>query len=384
MSAVPIAGTNRSSVDVPRRRPWLRAGAALLVAAAAAGCAGTVKARPWPSGFEAEVAQTATDEDIAAAFERPPRLPARLRLAVYAPDADKAARIANLLQARDDVSSVYRIPSALGGAESGTRRSTPMPVALRALRLLAARAGAETLVVADWNYRIDHRANGLAAFGVALVPLLFVPFQDVAVETRLELHVVDTRSGYLHGLASAAHGAEDEFLTIYSDRGLRLVEDDFVSLLGEAAAELDALFARARATPGPPVAVGAGFAPLADTTDPWPTRELVVALMPDGGIALGGTIFRDRADFLVGAGTLWGGAPNGTAASRRGDLRAVIFAPGAMPFQRVLEVARDLERLGVREVRYALGAAPAAAPLPAPKGPSYATPELQNPFASPR
>lgn len=119
------------------------------------------------------------------------------------------------------MSSVYEIPPLL---VTGQRRmeedSYAHPareVTVKKLRLLAARAHADALVVIDHGYRVGG-ANALAALNVLIVPMFFVPFLDNTVDGYAEAFLLDVRNGYLYGQVSEEDKRGAAYSTIYGPK----------------------------------------------------------------------------------------------------------------------------------------------------------------------
>ncbi|MCC6523221.1 MAG: hypothetical protein IT373_11210, partial [Polyangiaceae bacterium] len=355
---------------------------------ALAACAPTATAGRRGAAYESAALRAIGEDDVQRAFDERPELAPRVRVAIYAREPAKAARVAERLRADPSVTSTYVIAplvlteelrgwSETEGGDGGGGR-----VSLRALRLLAARARADVLLLVDEGERVRRDANGLAAFGIAFLPLLFVPFQDVAVESWLDLYLVDTLSGFLYGQASADRRATDEFLTIYSQRDRELVQSAFDELLPVAAERLGEVMARERSRTAPAAAPrrGGAFALESETADPWRHGALVLGIAGDGTVSLDGVPVASRDELLLRLAAL--------ARTRGPAPSATVYADPELPSARLLALADDLERLGFAHLRFVPGAAPPAAPPPPPPAPStpapYTAPELKDPFSGRR
>jgi hypothetical protein len=85
---------------------------------------------------------------------------------------------------------------------------------VKKLRLLAARANTDVLVIVDHGYR-NMGANGLVGLNVLLLPILFVPFLDASVKGYAEAFVIDVRNGYLYGHVVEEDQRGSSYATIY-------------------------------------------------------------------------------------------------------------------------------------------------------------------------
>jgi len=230
-----------------------------LVGLLSAGCSTSVHRPGLATAFDAHPAREITDEDIRVAFSARPQLPERVRVAYFSNDPERNADIEGGFASLPQVSGVYRIPSLL---VTGHRRfdeprrwEPPREVGIHALRLLAARARCDALVVFDYGSRIEHSANGYAALNALVVPTLFAPFLEARVESYLDAYVIDVRNGYLYRHVSASQRGELSRLTVWSDADQRLVERQWAALLADTRRDLAAAFVEGRLPPAPtPVA----------------------------------------------------------------------------------------------------------------------------------
>jgi hypothetical protein len=231
---------------------YLLRGAA-LAGLLSAGCSTAVHRPGLATAFDAHAAREITDEDIRLAFGARPQLPERVRVAYFSNDPARDAEIEGAFASIPHVADVYRIPPLL---VTGQRRfdearpwDPPREVGIHALRLLAARARCDALVVFDYGNRIERRANGYAAFNALLLPALFAPFLEARVESYLDAYVMDVRNGYLYRHVSASQRGEASRLTVWSDADQRLVEGQWTALLADARRDLAAAFLEGRSPP---------------------------------------------------------------------------------------------------------------------------------------
>ena len=166
------------------------------------------------------------DEDIKKAFEARPQLGEHVNVAYVSFDAAKNADVEKALRAIPAVGSVYSIPAL---AVTGAHRfddgwaAPAQPLSIKKLRLLAARAHCDVVIVVDYGYRTKVSANGLAALDVLLVPALFLPFREIEVQSYMEASIIDTRNGYLYGDVTSSRESKKSYQTIYAN------EDDLVA-----------------------------------------------------------------------------------------------------------------------------------------------------------
>jgi hypothetical protein len=208
------------------------AGLAALSLAGLAGC-GSAYLPAQGAGFDADSAAQIDDEDIRKALEARPQLPSTMRVAYYTFDPLIAADLDTTLAALPGVSSVYRIPALL---VTGERRfqadrawAAPREVTLKKLRLLAARAHADALVVVDHGYRTGG-VNGLAALNFLILPMFFTPFLDNTVEGYAEAFLVDVRNGYLYGHVTEDDKRGERYATLYEQSAPKLAAEQWKTL----------------------------------------------------------------------------------------------------------------------------------------------------------
>jgi hypothetical protein len=210
------------------------------------GCGGTRVYRPseaWSVAPDAPM--QVSDEAIARAFDARPQLPDRVHVAYFGFDPGSTQALGDLIRELPGVASVVPLTSLL---VTGQRRFEPAPVPgrldLRLLRLLAARAQCDVLIVVDQGYRVTQEANGWAALAPLLVPMLFTPHLDTEVESFLEAYVLDVRNGYLYGQVTSEEAARVEKETVWSDVAERLAEAQRQALLEQAREALAAVLDR--------------------------------------------------------------------------------------------------------------------------------------------
>lgn len=229
------------------------------------GCTTSVHRPGLATAFDAHRAREVTDEDIRVAFDARPQLPERVRVAYFSNDPARDAEIEGAFASIPDVAEVYRIPAVL---VTGQRRfdearpwDPPREVGVHALRLLAARARCDALVVFDYGNRVERRANGYAALNALVVPVLFAPFLEARVESYLDAYVLDVRNGYLYRHLSASRRGDVTRLTMWSEADRRLVESQWSGLLADTRRDLAAAFVEGRSPPRSTDVASAASAP---------------------------------------------------------------------------------------------------------------------------
>ncbi|MDI1448348.1 hypothetical protein [Polyangium sp. 6x1] len=237
-----------------------------LALAALSGC-GVSSMPSRNSRFEMDREGEIDDEDIRKAFEARPQMPASaIRLAYYTLDPDVAGDLEKVFNGLPGVSSVYRIPALLVTGQrrlsegNGYPYDPPHEISLKKLRLLAARANTDVLVIVDHGYR-NQGANPLVATTALLVPILFVPFLDTEVKGYVEAFVLDVRNGYLYGHLTGEDTRGEPYATIYAKSAKDYADEQWIDLRKEMQKQLVKLVederARKLAPSAPPPPPGA-------------------------------------------------------------------------------------------------------------------------------
>lgn len=205
------------------------------------GCGGAYQASHG-ARFEIDSPKEIDDDDVKKAFDASPQLGEASRVAFFAFDDEKADDVEKMLASTKHVSSTYRIPTLL---VTGRRRfqetaswQAPQEVSVKKLRLLAARAHCDVLVVFDHGYR-GGGANGLTALNVLVVPLLFVPFLSNETETYAQAHLIDVRNGYVYGEISAEAKGGTGYVTVWARSPKEVFEASWPEVLAGVKRDLE-------------------------------------------------------------------------------------------------------------------------------------------------
>ena len=186
---------------------WLTFATTVVVALLVTGCGSAVYRPAQDAGFELDPAFEINDDDVLKAYRARPQLPERVHVAYYSFDPKRVDEVGETVQAAPAVRGSYAIPTLLvtgkgrlqdDGPQHYGYRDPDRPLSIKKLRLLAARANSEVLVLFDHGYRTTSSANGWAVTGVLLFPLFFAPMADYEVESYLDAYVFDVRNGYLY------------------------------------------------------------------------------------------------------------------------------------------------------------------------------------------
>jgi hypothetical protein len=218
-------------LDLLKNLPKLLLGFLLL--SSATGCGSSMYRASAASAFEIDNAKEIDDAEVGKAFAASPQVPDKPRVAFYAFDDAKAADIEKSLAAIPTVSGVYRIPPLL---VTGKRKfddaswGPPREISVKKLRLLAARAHADVLVVFDNGWR-GGGGNGFAALNILIVPIFIAPWLSNETESYAQAYVIDVRNGYLYGEVSAEAKDGKSAVNIYAPDAKELAEARWPKLL---------------------------------------------------------------------------------------------------------------------------------------------------------
>jgi hypothetical protein len=181
------------------------------------------------------------DTDVAKAFEAHPQIGEKMRVAYYTFDDTRADDVEKMLATVPGVTTTYRIPKLL---VSGQRRFEerwsygPQPeLSVKKLRLLAARAHADVLLVFDHGWR-GGGVNGLVALNILIVPIFITPWLSTETESYAQAFVIDVRNGYIYGEVSADAKGGKSMATIYSDGVDTVAQQQWPQLLDTVKGQL--------------------------------------------------------------------------------------------------------------------------------------------------
>ena len=223
----------------------------VLMLGIGAGCGGGSYQPARSTQFQIDAEAEIDDEAIRKAFDARPQMPAAgIRLSYYTFDPEIAADLDKTLATMPGTSSVYRIPPLL---VTGQRRyqenygnyGQSSEVSVKKLRLLAARAKTDVLVIVDHGYR-NGVVNPLVALGWLVLPIFFVPFLDTYVKGYVETFVVDVRNGFLYGHLVQEDERGKEYATIYSKKADVYAAEQWKDLRGRFGKDLSALIEKER------------------------------------------------------------------------------------------------------------------------------------------
>jgi len=215
------------------------ASALLLITTLGTGCGGSMYQASQGTRFEPDSGKEINDDDVRKAFDASPQIGQSSRVAYYTFDDEHEADIEKMLAATPHVTSVYKIPPLLvtGQRPYQENYGPPQEVSMKKLRLLAARAHADVLVVFDHGYK-GGGVNPLVAFNVLLVPALFTPWLSNETDSYAQAFVFDVRNGYLYADMKTTDKAGDHYVTIYGRTPQDVANDMWPKLLSDVQAKV--------------------------------------------------------------------------------------------------------------------------------------------------
>lgn len=196
----------------------IRASAGILFAAAAAFLVGCATAREYGSAqpvFNERVKTPPpqiSDPDIARAFEARSQMVLPSEVAFFeetypswrqrdVAENEMSNLVVELLGSSPEFSKISVIsPHFISG-----------PVTPRSVRLAAAYHGAPLTLLCDDDFRVEVNYSPLSILNLTIIGAMIVPSTWVAVETRVGMHLMDTRNGYIYYSGSRTKSGNDFF-----------------------------------------------------------------------------------------------------------------------------------------------------------------------------
>ena len=208
----------------------------LTAATFAAGCGTAMYQASAGTRFDADSGREVNDADVSAAFAASPQITIDSKVAYYTFDEARSQDIEKMLANTPHVSGVYKIPALLVTGQRHFQETgayaPPVEVSVKKLRLFAARAHADILLVFDHGYR-GGGVNALAALNVLLVPMLVTPWLSNETESYAQAYVIDVRNGYLYGDVTTDEKSGDHFVTIYGKKPADVADEQWPKLLAD-------------------------------------------------------------------------------------------------------------------------------------------------------
>lgn len=217
-----------------------------LASCASIGCGGVITSTTptlWIQAHGPSVDGLSADELSAVIAERPSvREGYGLSWLAISPGHENT--LAAAFEGLPGQSESHRISPLLA---TGRRRFDEAPrgeVSLQTLRVIAARAHTDVLVIVDHGWRSTRSPNGWAALSVLLLPSLFTPQIDARAEVYVELTVLDVRTGAILGETTASDAVHISNMTIWSEEDRERADASLDVLLGTSRDQLATLLSR--------------------------------------------------------------------------------------------------------------------------------------------
>jgi hypothetical protein len=225
----------------------------LVVALASFAAAGCGTATGFDRGaMHSQVADphVVTEDDIKRALDAKPQLPSPFRLAIHlVPPVQEANGRGKWRWLREDKQTLLDAVASMKakGALSNAFVIDPGSVEgddNRAVRLAAARAGADAVLVVRGTGATDRSNNVLCVTYILLVPALFVPGSEIDALFLTSASLWDVRNQYLYLSAEAEGTAHQTRPGAFMNENAALTEskhDALIALAGEVSTRLAAM-----------------------------------------------------------------------------------------------------------------------------------------------
>lgn len=201
------------------------------------GCGGSSYVSP-PYDSSLDTIRQITDADIRQAFDAKPQLLRPVNLAVYNSGYHSNFNAHSLAQI-PGISQIYGIPRVLveGDEREGYRRhryyeQRPRPLDIKQLRLYAAQAKCDLLLL--YHVSVEERVepNALVLTHMLIVPGIFMPSFHIYVNARSDQFYFDVRNGYLYSRASADTTYARRYVTYWATENISDLTNSLVQSLG--------------------------------------------------------------------------------------------------------------------------------------------------------
>ena len=162
------------------------------------------------------------DEAILRAFEAQPQLKLPSRVAWYNMGSDNLPSLSQYIDSQTIIEN-YNIPKSLvEGLEPlfkssyyGYRRA-PKPINFNAIRLLAARAKCDVVVLCSSRFEERQTWNAWGWLDILILPQLFTPHINAHYKYSAEAFVFDVRNGYMYRHIKHDDEKKINWLTIWT------------------------------------------------------------------------------------------------------------------------------------------------------------------------
>lgn len=188
-----------------------------------------------------------SDSTIAKAFEMMPQIQAPIKVAIYDSGHD-IFHIAEEVESIPGVrSATYITPSLMGrsnasiaerrfyGYQQVNRKIQPIE-----LRTFAAQSHSDLILYIETNHEVRAGANALALSYAGLLPMFFVPGNNLEVTSTIDFYLIDVRNGFIYSSFRNRANAQKRFVKInYSRHADELVGKNSELLIQSVLIELE-------------------------------------------------------------------------------------------------------------------------------------------------
>lgn len=212
-----------------------------------AGCGGVLSSRR--AGFSVRDPRAVDDLSeaaLAALIDARPSVEDGYRVAWLAVAPGHEDALAASVEGLPGQRDAHRLSPLVAAGRRRFDDASQSEISIGTLRVMAARAQADVLVVVDHGWRSQRAPNGWAALSVLLLPTLFTPHLDADVETYVEATVIDVRTGAILGETSTTGTLRISNMTVWSTDDEDRAEAQIETLLETTRSQLVGVLGGAR------------------------------------------------------------------------------------------------------------------------------------------
>lgn len=188
-----------------------------------------------------------SDSTIAKAFEMMPQIQAPIKVAIFDSGRD-IYHIAEDIESIPGVrSATYITPSLMGrnlssGADRwrhGYYREAQIIRPIE-LRTFAAQSHSDLILYIETNHEVKAGANPLAFSYIGLLPMFFVPGNNLDVTSTIDFYLIDVRNGFVYSSFRNRAKSQKKFVRVsYSRHADELVDKNSEHLIQSVLTELE-------------------------------------------------------------------------------------------------------------------------------------------------
>lgn len=173
-----------------------------------------------PARIDPNDSRQITDDDIRKAYEATPQLNPVSNISVFNAGPEHGD-ISKLISTFPFAGKIYRVPTLLATGmvdnnQHARRYEQSKPVDIKRLRLIAARAHSDVLLITLLSHEWKISPNGWVAASIIPVTPLFLPMFDVSVESKLKVWMFDVRNGFMYTSMDFKEKSCSDIHTLYS------------------------------------------------------------------------------------------------------------------------------------------------------------------------